>query len=224
MELSPTTANQTAVATAQATATADKDTSKSAISSDFETFLVMLTAQLENQDPLNPLDSQDFAVQLATFSGVEQQTKTNDLLTALGAQMTGSGLSQLADWIGKEARVLTPAHFTGAPVTAVPTIANYADRADLVVLDAAGTEIDRQSMPLDADTVVWSGQTQSGATFPKGAYTFYAESFTNNEPLPMVQASIYAEVTEARMESGVSKLVLSGGGLIDPANVIALRQ
>ena len=50
----------------------DTDTaSTSAISSDFETFLKMLTAQMENQDPLNPLDSQDFATQLATFSGVE---------------------------------------------------------------------------------------------------------------------------------------------------------
>ena len=43
------------------------------ISSDFQTFLTMLTTQLQNQDPLNPVESSDFAVQLATFSGVEQQ-------------------------------------------------------------------------------------------------------------------------------------------------------
>ena len=52
--------------------------SNSALSSDFETFLKMLTVQMENQDPLNPVDSADFAVQLATFSSVEQQVLTND--------------------------------------------------------------------------------------------------------------------------------------------------
>ncbi|MFV2001871.1 MAG: flagellar hook capping FlgD N-terminal domain-containing protein, partial [Paracoccaceae bacterium] len=54
------------------------------VNSDFETFLKLLTTQLKNQDPLKPVDSSDFAVQLATFSSVEQQVKTNDLLTSLG--------------------------------------------------------------------------------------------------------------------------------------------
>lgn len=46
-------------------------------SSDFETFLKMLTTQIKNQDPLNPMEGTEFAVQLATFSGVEQQVMTN---------------------------------------------------------------------------------------------------------------------------------------------------
>jgi flagellar basal-body rod modification protein FlgD len=54
-----------------------------AISSDFNTFLRMLTVQMQNQDPLDPIDSADFAVQLATFSGVEQQVRTNELLGQL---------------------------------------------------------------------------------------------------------------------------------------------
>ena len=54
--------------TSSQTTTAANAESTDALSSDFETFLVMLTAQMENQDPLNPLDSQDFAIQLATFS------------------------------------------------------------------------------------------------------------------------------------------------------------
>lgn len=50
------------------------------LSSDFEVFLQMLTAQMKYQDPLNPVDSTDYATQLATFSGVEQAVLTNDLL------------------------------------------------------------------------------------------------------------------------------------------------
>ncbi len=48
-----------------------KNESSSNISADFETFLKMLTVQMQNQDPLNPVDSSDYATQLATFSGVE---------------------------------------------------------------------------------------------------------------------------------------------------------
>ena len=62
------------------------DSTRAEVSSDFETFLKMLTVQMQNQDPLNPVDSSDYAIQLATFSGVEQQVKTNDLLASLGQQ------------------------------------------------------------------------------------------------------------------------------------------
>ena len=74
------------------------------ISSDFQTFLRMMTAQMQNQDPLNPMEASDFAVQLATFSGVEQQVRSNDLLAGLSDQMSLMGVSQLAGWVGMEAR------------------------------------------------------------------------------------------------------------------------
>ena len=81
---------------------------KATIDSDFETFLIMLTTQMKIQDPLNPIDSSDFAVQLATFSSVEQQVKTNDLLASLGQQLGFMGLSRLARSeerrVGKERR------------------------------------------------------------------------------------------------------------------------
>ena len=84
MEINPATQQ----AAGNAAATASSASPDSVISSDFETFLKMLTTQLQNQDPLDPVKSEDFAVQLATFSGVEQQVLTNDLLESLGAQMS----------------------------------------------------------------------------------------------------------------------------------------
>lgn len=73
-----------AIATATA-ATADKS-SASGLASDFETFLKMLTAQARYQDPLEPIDLTEYASQLAQFSMVEQQVKTNDMLSALSGQ------------------------------------------------------------------------------------------------------------------------------------------
>ena len=83
------------------------------ISSDFNTFLKMLTTQLKNQDPLNPMDNSEYAVQLATFSGVEQQVKTNTLLESLGTQLGLSGLSTYAGWVGKDARADMPVWYSG---------------------------------------------------------------------------------------------------------------
>ena len=65
----------------------------------------MMTVQMENQDPLNPMESSEFAVQLATFSGVEQQIRTNDLLASMIASQTAGGLAELANWVGMEARL-----------------------------------------------------------------------------------------------------------------------
>ena len=62
------------------------------ISSDFETFLRLLTTQMQNQDPLNPMESTEFASQLAQFSAVEQQVRSNELLVGLQAGLQTLGL------------------------------------------------------------------------------------------------------------------------------------
>jgi flagellar hook assembly protein FlgD len=60
-------------------------TKASTVSADFETFLKMLTAQIQNQDPMNPIDSSDYATQLATFSSVKQQVLANSYLENIQA-------------------------------------------------------------------------------------------------------------------------------------------
>src|SRR6056297_2228087 len=100
--------------------------SGSALSSDFETFLKMLTTQMRNQDPLNPVESSDFAVQLATFSTVEQQVLTNDLLTDLGARVGALGLGQVSGWIGMQAVTEGPVIFEGQPVSVTATVSAQA--------------------------------------------------------------------------------------------------
>ena len=81
---------------------------------DFQTFLTMLTAQLQNQDPLNPMESTDFAIQLATFAGVEQAALSNKFLEQMAGQAGGAGI---AGWIGKEARTTAPVWFDDEAIT-----------------------------------------------------------------------------------------------------------
>src|ERR1700712_2107863 len=65
------------------TATANTGVDKQMIASNFTTFLQLLTTQLKNQNPLDPLDTNQFTQQLVQFAQVEQQMKSNDQLTSL---------------------------------------------------------------------------------------------------------------------------------------------
>lgn len=193
------------------------------LSSDFETFLRMLTVQLQNQDPLNPVDSADYALQLATFSGVEQQVMTNNLLRALSSQFATSSLANIAGWVGREARVQAPVAFEGKPITIVPQVAAQAESAELVVRDTEGIEIERRTIPVPAEPLDWVGIGAEGAPLPPGPYTFHVISHAGGEQLQEVQAAVYAPVREVRLEGGMPAIVLAGGATVAASGVTALR-
>jgi len=214
------TATSQAAAQAQAAAASDR----SVVNSDYDTFLKMMTAQVRNQDPLEPMSSDDFSAQLATFSGVEQQVKTNELLAALGAQMGAMGMSQYASWIGLEARAAVPAQFDGSPVSISPNPAAGADNAVLVVLDAEGNEVQRQDFTPSTNDIEWAGVDDDGTPFEPGAYTFEVESYSGEDLLSVNYAEIYTEITEAKSLNGATVLVLAGGAEINASDVSALRN
>jgi flagellar basal-body rod modification protein FlgD len=199
------------------TNTADK-----LISSDFNTFLTMLTTQLKNQDPLNPMDNSEYAVQLATFSGVEQQVKTNTLLESLGAQLGLSGLTTYAGWVGKDARADMPVWYSGKPVTLAAEPDPKADKAELVVTDATGAVVARQQVPLDARTVTWTGLDPQGVAMPTGRYTFALESFTQGARIATTPAEAYVRVIEVR-GGATPTLVFEGGIEVEVTKITALR-
>jgi len=72
----------------------------------FDTFLVLLTTQMKNQDPLSPMDSGDFTQQIVQMTGVEQQLLTNDLLKQLVGS-AGDGVADAVSLIGKQVRAAT---------------------------------------------------------------------------------------------------------------------
>lgn len=193
------------------------------LNSDFETFLKMLTVQLQNQDPLNPMKSTEFATQLATFSTVEQQVRTNDLLTALGAQMGALSVSQLSGWVGMNARAEMPVNFTGSPVTITTNGASLADEAFLVVHDAHGNEVQRQQIGAARQVTQWAGVSETGSPLPDGTYTLTVESFAQGEKLATDPVYVHARIIEARNENGTPTLVMDTGQEVESADVVGLR-
>lgn len=197
---------------------------ESPLSGDFETFLVMLTTQMKNQDPLNPMESSDFAVQLATFSGVEQQVRSNDLLADLGQQFGVMNLGQLASWVGMDVRSTAPQSFTGQPLDLYTSVPATADRAELIISDAYGRVVQRQDFDPSAGTVTWAGVSEGGLAMQSGLYSFAVQPYSDGAPLGLQAVEAFSRVTEVRTDRGQAVLVLEGG-VIQPADAItALRE
>lgn len=211
-------------AAAPATAATTSATSNSVLSSDFEVFLTMLTAQAEYQDPLEPIDSSEYAAQLAQFSMVEQQVTTNDLLDQLIQGLAASDMSSAANWIGMEALVDGPADFQGDPITISPNPPIAADEVTLIVTNAQGTEVQRKTVPVGSDAYEWTGLQSSGEPLPYGEYTLQLESKSKGDVLVTEPALSYTRVTEARIDNGQTLLLLNNGYFIEASSVIGLRE
>lgn len=225
MDVVQTTAQ---TATQQVTQSTEDDSRfETSISSDFDMFLSLLTTQLKNQDPLNPMESQEFAVQLATFSSVEQQALTNDLLKEMvdGFGSSQSNIESLASWVGMEARLSGPIAFNGAPVKLAPdSVPDHALSNFLVVTDSDGNEVSREYLSTVPDTVFWGGTDSEGNPLPYGDYSFGIESFGDAGSLGIMPVSHYRLVQEARLSDGETELVFEGGQIMSSDAVVGLRQ
>lgn len=205
-------------------ATSQASTKSSAISSDFETFLKMLTVQMRNQDPLNPTEGADYAVQLATFSGVEQQVKTNDLITALGGKMQSDGLAALANWIGREVPATTPINFDGTPRSLVIEAPADAEVIQVEIRDATGTIVQRVQAPLGTQSLQWAGTTDDGSTMPSGQYSFTTVALKDGEQTQSKATPVYQRVTEVSAGADDGTLTLASGHKIAVSSVKSLRE
>lgn len=213
----------TSVVDTTATSNSQGSPKSRTVGSDFDTFLKLLTTQMKNQDPLNPIDSTDYATQLATFSGVEQQTRTNQLLESLGGQMSLMGMSQLAAWVGQEARTDAAVWMDGDPVTVQAETRAGADRAVLVVKDGQGKVVARDEIDPAGGEFQWIGTDITGAALPEGVYSLSVESWRDEAVLGSDPVQSYGRILEARNGTAGTTLVLEGGIEVASDRISALR-
>lgn len=155
--------------------TSQMASSRSTIADNFDTFLSILTTQLKNQNPMDPLDTNQFTAQLVQFTGVEQQLKTNEYLAALMTSGQNTAKSDAVSYIGKE---VTSSGKTGeltdanAVFWAYSAAANAAN-ATVTIKDAKGQTVYSETGPLKAGpgTFRWDGKGSDGTMKPNGVYT-----------------------------------------------------
>lgn len=147
--------------------------SRQGIADNFDTFLQLLTTQLRNQNPLDPLDTNAFTQQLVQFSSVEQQLKTNEFLSALVQANTNSVQTNAVSYIGKT----VAAEGVRAELVSGRAVWNFSleDAADVSVTikDKAGNVVYTEKGPLQAGTgqFTWNGKTSTGSKAPDGTYS-----------------------------------------------------
>jgi len=194
--------------------TIDKDE----VSKDYDMFLRLMTAQLKNQDPLQPLDGTEFVAQLAQFSGVEQQIKTNERLDSLLGALTRSAAEVSLGFLGRTVETSSGKVEleAGAPAPFAFELARSANKAVAVVTDATGAEI--RKLDVDASApgrreAVWDGNDGFGNPAAPGVYAIRIEIYDEAgkkvvEELPTLTR---AKVVEARIGGDAGTLVLSNG-------------
>jgi flagellar basal-body rod modification protein FlgD len=207
----PSLINNTSTSTAQA---ANSNASQQ-LAGNFDTFLQLLTTQLQNQNPLDPLDTNQFTEQLVEFASVEQQINENtNLQTLISMQQTNEATSAL-QLVGSTVTV-------GGNAAALDNAANSAATwnlttttpatATVTVTSAAGTTAYSGTMSLNAGTqsFTWNGQGSNGQTWPDGTYKLSVTATGANGQAVSVSTQVQGVVSGVNRTSTPPTLTVNG--------------
>jgi len=209
----------------QASASAQaSDLSRQSLGTDYDNFLKLLVAQVQNQDPLEPMDSTTFVSQLAQLSQVEQAIQTNKNLESISGRM--DSVTAFADLglLGRTVRVEgDQTELRGGAAVFSYTPAAPAAQVELELIGPDGAVAHRvwqNNRPAGEPVeLTWDGVTPSGAIAPDGAYQVQARAFAQDGTPVDVSVVGSATVSEVRFEDGVATLLLSTGALIPSERV-----
>lgn len=158
---------------------ANSTTGNQQIAGNFTQFLTLLTTQLKNQNPLSPMDTNQFTQQLVQFAQVEQQLKANDRLDGIASSAKNSEAASLSSYIGKSITtdgITSELGSTGA--TWSLSAPRATSKATITISDSKNNVVGIQTQHLIAGTqsFSWDGRTSSGLKAPAGLYTIKVDA------------------------------------------------
>jgi flagellar basal-body rod modification protein FlgD len=200
--------------------------SRSALSANFDTFLKLLTEQLKNQDPTDPMDTGEFTQQLVQYSQVEQQINTNkNFETLIGLQRTSSASAALG-YLGKT--VVTKGDLaslqSGAANWSYQLPSNAAE-TQLVVTDERGRIVRTLNGERGAGTHTfnWDGKGQNGQTLADGVYRLEVRAKDAEGKSVKAQITSTGVVGETDL-SGTDPVLKIGARKAAMADVISIKS
>ncbi len=190
-------------------------------------FLTLLIAQLKNQDPLNPLEGQEFAAQLAQFSSLEQLFDVNENLGGIKGSLKSTEGDQTLDYIGKIIKTRDNGFSkNGDKIDACAY--SIEERANVMISIFNDRGIEVRSVYINGEDpgehdFNWDGRNNAGVLEADGNYTFEVNAVDGNG-LP-VSASTYmmGEVTGVSYQDGIQYLMM-GDRLVTPDKTIEVRK
>jgi flagellar basal-body rod modification protein FlgD len=193
-----------------------------ALASNYETFLSLLTTQLKNQDPLSPLDNNQFTQQLTAMTGVQQQLLTNQLLTQMIAQNQADVGSGAINLIGKQVTVATnDTVMTDGAASWKYELSGTPKEATLEILDSNGKVVwtaKPTNLEKGKNTLDWNGKALNGVQLPDGVYTLRVKAKDANKN----DIAAIGEVTgiASRVQTVNGQMQLTVGGIKVPLGAV----
>ena len=193
----------------------------SSVQSEYNTFLTILTTELQNQDPTSPLDTNQFTSQLVQFSSLEQNLQTNSLLQQLVTNQSQGQTSSALGYLGHTVQA-TGDNFTldgtSGDTTLKYSLASTAKTAVMNIVNSAGQTVRQITVPTSAGTnsESFDGNNSTGQQLPAGTYTFNVQA--QDAKGNAIAATTYetGEVTGIDTTNGVVNLHM--GNLTVPAS------
>lgn len=148
----------------------------------YEAFIQLLTTQLKNQSPLDPMDTNQFTQQLVQFSTVEQAIKTNQNLEKLINSAATSNALGLVGYIGTSVTAEGSTTQLKGGNAVWQFNSNAAGKADVLIRNAQGATVYSKTIdiPQGTHSFVWDGSMNSGGTAPDGSYSISISAKTSD--------------------------------------------
>jgi flagellar basal-body rod modification protein FlgD len=182
------------------------------LSGNFNEFLTLLTTQLQNQDPLNPMDTNQFTQQLVEFSGVEQQITMNQQMSTLISLQQTAQSAQAASFVGATVTVNgATAQLVNGQSTWNYSVASPAT-ATINITNSAGQTVFTQSGTVQPgqQQFTWNGIGSNGQQFPSGPYTIAVTATGANGQPVAVSTQIQGVVNSVDLAQNPPVLSVNG--------------
>jgi flagellar basal-body rod modification protein FlgD len=205
--------SSTSAAAATTNASGSTTNSATGLAQNFNTFLTLLTTQLQNQDPLSPMDTNQFTQQLVSFSQVEQQINTNSNLQQL-IQLQGAGESIAAlPLVGQNIEYNSAtAPLSNGQANFVYDLPSASTSTALTVVDSNGRVVYTQPGETDAGSHAfsWNGKTNAGVQLPDGNYTLKIQAADANGSAVTPSIASIGSVQAVGVENGTATFTVNG--------------
>jgi flagellar basal-body rod modification protein FlgD len=189
------------------------------IAGNFQSFLTLLTTQLQNQNPLDPLDTNQFTQQLVEFAGVQQQLNTNDSLATLVTLQQTAQSTQALGFVGKNAVVsgstaVLPESTATTAGSAIWDLSVAQDSTvNISIANSTGQTVFTGNFSVskgDNQPFVWNGQATDGTQQPAGSYTLTATAAGTNGSTVGVTTAVQGVVSSVDLTQSPPLLTING--------------
>jgi flagellar basal-body rod modification protein FlgD len=191
-------------------------------------FLKLLTTQLQNQNPLEPMDNTAYVAQLAQFSSLEQMQNMNSNLATSILLNQSVNNSLATSLIGRDiqSRGDQLTHVSSDKQQLDFTLGGAAAKVKVEVVDANGkvvATLEPGAMSSGSQSVTWDGKETDGSTAPAGDYTFRVSATDAKGAAVSSQTTVTGRVTGVKFDNGNTYLMI-GGRKVSMADIIQIAE